>query len=132
MSPRKDFLSEVIFSRKRVVYRFSKHEILFKEDDKADKAYYICKGIIAIIKKNRLGESFKIYTINSEDFIGIQDIYNKGIYNTTAIALVPVVAYAVTKREIENELKQKPFLKPTFAKWLSSHLLNLENKLLRI
>ncbi len=132
MLPGKDFLTEVIFSRKRVRYKFSKHEILFKEEDKADKAYYICKGIIAIIKRNRLGESFKIYTINSDEFIGVQDVYNNGIYNTTAIALVPVIAYAVTRREIEYELKQKPFLKSIFAKWLSNHLLSLENKLLKM
>ncbi len=132
MLPRKDFLTEVIFSRKRVGYKFSKHEILFKEEDKADKAYYICKGIIAIIKRNTLGESFKIYTINSNEVIGIQDVYNNGIYNTTAIALVPVVAYAVTRREIEYKLNQKPFLKPIFAKWLSSHLLTLENKLFKM
>jgi len=131
MLPDKDFLSETNFFKNSVSAKFLKHDILFREKDKADKAFYICKGIITIVKRNGMGEAFQIYRVNAGALIGIQDVYGSGIYNTTAIAIEPVIAHEISKKEIENKLKRVSSSKAIFARWLSGHLLSLENTLLK-
>ncbi len=129
MFPGRDFFTEMNFFNRRATCEFSKHEILFRETDRADKAYFICKGMIAIIKRNSVGELFQIYTINSGESVGIQDVFGSGKYNSTAIALEPVTAYEITKTEIEKRLNRNVFLRQVFAKALSNQLIHLENQL---
>ncbi len=131
MFPYRDFLTDVNFFKGRVTCEFLKHEVLFREKDRADQAYFICKGMIAIIKRNSVGKLFQIYTVSSGRLIGIQDLYGGGRYNVTAVALESVIAYKFSKREVERNFRENAFLKLNFAQRLSHQLLHLENQLLK-
>jgi CRP-like cAMP-binding protein len=83
------------------VRTFEKGDKIVVEGQIADSCYFVNKGKVAIEKKGRAGQVFKLGTIVEGHFFGEMAMLSGEKRSATGIALTPVEAVEITQAEFE-------------------------------
>jgi len=90
---------------------FKPKEILFKEGEKADKAYIIKKGSVTISKKGPSGQNIPIATAEKGGIVGEMAVVSDSPRSATVTAQDTVEVIAISKASFETRLENlDPFL----------------------
>lgn len=85
-------------------------EILYREEDPADKIFLVVSGEINLLKKKLLG-STKSFIFSENDFFGYDEIAEETARTSTAVALRDSYLISLTKDELEQLLYQNHMIK---------------------
>ena len=83
------------------VRTFEKGDKIVIEGQIADSCYFVNKGKVAIHKKGRAGQVFKLGTIAEGHFFGEMAMLSGEKRSATGVALTPVEAVEITQEEFE-------------------------------
>lgn len=68
--------------------RYNKNETIFKQKTYVSNVLYIKDGLVKLCIEGSNGKNLIIKILRAGDFIGLTDLYNKGLHTFTAIALI--------------------------------------------
>ncbi|MDZ7764229.1 MAG: cyclic nucleotide-binding domain-containing protein [Melioribacteraceae bacterium] len=85
-------------------------EILYREEDSADKIFLVVSGEINLLKKKLLG-STKSFIFGENDFFGYDEIAEETSRTSTAVALRDSYLISLTKDELNMLLDQNHMIK---------------------
>jgi CRP-like cAMP-binding protein len=82
------------------VSSFDRGDVIFSVGGEINHVFCICRGNVGVFKRGYFGESLPLYVGTVGDLLGIPEVFGSRHFTTTAIALEPVSAIAVTREAL--------------------------------
>lgn len=101
---------------------FTKHEVLFEEDDVSNSALIIQIGRVALSKRTKNGFSKDIKTLGEGDIIGEVSLITKSRHSVTATAAEDGCALILTREDYLKRLGKSDHVVTLILKSLSARL----------
>ncbi len=114
------------FSEQR---KYSKHQIVYRVDDKSEDVLILLQGMIKIISKSDEGREVIKTIIHPTNIFGIEHLLSQDVRSNTAKSIdKDVTCLAIAANDFKNFLKQDWTLTEKFIKMLGAKVTYLEDR----
>ncbi|MFA5628838.1 MAG: Crp/Fnr family transcriptional regulator [Dehalococcoidales bacterium] len=90
--------------------RYGRDDILFFEGDATESLIFLASGVVKIFKTSPDGKEQILAIAHPEETLNEVPLFNGGLNTTTAQAMMPVVVYAISKRDIDSLMARYPLV----------------------
>lgn len=90
------------------VVKFKPGDHLIRAMQPGTHLYIIKEGQLEVYKKNKSGERIPVAIIGSGEYVGETGVLLNDNYASNVVALTQVTALQMTKKHIDNQLKEVP------------------------
>ena len=119
-----DFLSSAGTSRS--IAKFKKAQVIFSQDDPCEDVLYIQSGNAKLTIVNTQGKEAVLAIVGPGDFLGEGCIIGNPVRLATAMAIDPVSAMSIKKKEMMHVLHDEPEFAGKFIKYMLERNLKTE------
>ena len=116
----------------RKIKKYHKKEIIYREDDHANYAYFIIDGKVKCIGTDVYGKQMVNDFYSTGDFVGYMSLFNNGDYGETAIAMEDVELAVIPKKDFLALIHVRRDISSKFIKMLAGDIRDRERRLLQL
>lgn len=105
---------------------FEKGETIFSEDDVCDRLYIVNGGSFKVYRHTKEGKEQILYILGDGDFIGDLNLFKKGIFTFSALALEETHLCTIKKDAFDSLLRAHPELYDKMLAYAHDRIVGLE------
>lgn len=115
-------------SKSKVLYTYSKKEVIFNKDDKVDGFYCIKDGLVRTLRNSKIGREQTFDLANAGKWVGFRDMITNESFTNTAISLEETEVCFISKESYENLLKDSYSFQREMTIYLANEWKKSEDK----
>jgi len=123
-------LEQLTINRK--IYKYKKKEIIYREDDYANNAYFILSGNVKCIKTDGFGKEFISSVHGGGEFLGFVALFLGGENCETAITIGNTEIVKIQKEDFIKLIQNNKNVAMKFIRIISKNIKSCNNRLLNL
>ena len=116
----------------RKVKKYQRKEIVFRDDDYANYAYFIIHGKVKCIQTDNFGKQIVNDFYADGDFFGYMSLFENDDYGETAIAMAETELAVIPKKDFLSLIHVRRDISSKFIKMLAGEVRDRERRLLQL
>ena len=120
------------FTSDRNINQYKKKQIIFSENNRPSRLYFVQKGSVKTFKTNEDGKELVVGLYKEGDFLGYIALLEESVYKETAEAMEDSELSIIPKEDFDELINGNPLIARKFISMLAKNVSEMENQLLKM